>query len=122
VSGQIQYGPAVAPTPGRTADAAHRSDDAHLLLPVRFGRRRTDQVGHLAFGSQALSFTGTIELSIPWTNVSRVRPDENRLIVSLHDSRRLLCFCCQGADDAARGAVVASHLATLAQSEPLEPA
>ena len=113
MSGQIQYEQREVATPLQTA---------HLSLPVRFGRRRTDQVGHLVFTSAWLQFRGTVDVSIAWSEVSRVEPAGADLVVSLHGTQRTLRFSCQAGEDAVRGSAVATHLTALAQSDPFQPA
>lgn len=119
MSGQIQYGPVLPPTSLQTPPLGHE-DRCHYTTPVRFGRRKTDQVGHLVLTSLWLTFRGTLDLNIAWTEVARVEQAGSELVVSLHGSRRTLRFCCPADEDAQRGAIVAMHLIALAQSEPLE--
>jgi hypothetical protein len=121
VSGQIQYGPCSVTTPLQTATPV---DDGrrHLELPVRFGRRKTDQVGHLVFTSAWLQFRGTVDVSISWSEVARIDHTGPDLVVFLHGTQRTLQFCCQSNDDAVRACVTATHLTALAQSHPFEPA
>lgn len=100
-------------TPGSPADC-------HFAAPVRFGRRKTDQVGHLLLTTAGLLFRGTIEMSLAWTEVSHVERNGRQLRVSRAGTQRLLCFCCQTDDEAARAAIVANHLAALAQAAQFE--
>jgi hypothetical protein len=120
MSGRIQYERDGTATPLQTAAAPGEDDRSHLTLPVRFGRRRTDQVGHLVFTSAWLQFRGTIDMSIPWREVSRVEQRDADLVVSLHGTQRTLRFSCQADVDAARASVMATHLTALAQSHPVQ--
>ena len=122
VSGQIQYEPRDGPMPVRTAHAPGEDDREHLALPVRFGRRRTDQVGHLRFGDGWLHFRGTVDLSVSWSEVARVDHSGPDLVVSLQGTQRTLRFCCQSDEDAQRACITAAHLTALAQSAPFQPA
>jgi hypothetical protein len=61
-----------------------------------------------------------VDLSVSWAEVSDVRHDGRDIVISRHDSRRLLHFCCLSDDDAARTAAIAAHLAGIAQSDPYE--
>lgn len=122
MSGQIQYGSAPFPTSVQTLGENRSEEECHFTAPVRFGRRKTDQVGHLLFTSGWLKFHGTVDISVAWAEVSRVDHHDGFMIVSLHGTRRTLCFLCQTEEDAARGSVVATHLAALAQSEPYQTA
>jgi hypothetical protein len=106
----------------QTADATGDDHRCHLATPVRFGRRRTDQVGHLQLASGWLQFRGTVDLNISWSEVAGVACEGLDLVVSLHGTRRILRFCCQTESDASRASVTAGHLADLAQSDPLQPA
>lgn len=117
VSGQIQYGSGEGLTSRQTPHAPPAEDPCHVTVPVRFGRRKTDQVGHLVLTSTWLKFCGRVELHVAWGEVARVEQTGAQMMVFLHEPRRVLCFCCQNDEEASRGAVVAMHLATLAQSE-----
>src|SRR5688572_5080249 len=58
VNGQIQYDPPSAVTPVPTAAIVAGRDACHFLAPVRCGRRRTDQFGHLELTTERLRFHG----------------------------------------------------------------
>jgi hypothetical protein len=124
VSGQIQYGRADSATSLRTSPGGPEAGDEHrhFTTSVRFGRRKSDQVGHLVLTTAWLTFRGTVDLSVSWAEVSHVEAAGNEMIVSLHDTRRTLRFRCQTADDAQRGAVVGGHLAAIARSDPYQHA
>ena len=92
------------------------------MAPVRFGRRKTDQVGHLVLADDGLTFHGSVDLTVTWPEISRVEHHDQHIVVSLQGTRKTLQFSCQTDDDAMRGAVVADHLAALAHSEPYQPA
>jgi hypothetical protein len=85
-------------------------EQCHFAVPVRFGRRRGDQIGHVELTSSWLRFHGALDMSVVWSEVSSVVRDGRDIIVSLLDSRRVLRFCCHSAEEAARGASVAKHL------------
>jgi hypothetical protein len=104
----------------QTAGAGPGDDRCHLVTPVRFGRRRTDQVGHLLLTSAWLQFRGTVDLSLSWSEVSSVDYAGCDLVVALHGTARTLRFCCQTEGEALRAGATAGHLAALAQSEPLQ--
>lgn len=86
-------------------------DRCHFFTPVRFGRRRGDQIGHLELTSGWVKFHGALDLSVVWTEVANVERVGRDIIVSLVDSHRVLRFSCHALEEAARGAVVARHLA-----------
>jgi hypothetical protein len=94
--------PAVDPLPP--------GEQCHFAIPVRFGRRRGDQIGHVELTTSWLKFHGALDMSVVWSEVSSVERDGRDIIVSLLDSRRVLRFCCHSAEEAARGASVAQHL------------
>ena len=120
MSGQNQYGTAEAPTSVQTARTALRlQDQCHFSTAVRFGRRRTDQVGHLQLTSHWLKFRGALDVAISWSEVAGVERDGREIVVSLHGTRRTLRFWCQSDDEASRGFVVANHLSALAQADRL---
>ncbi len=103
----------------QTDGGLHHDDPCHFATPVRFGRRRTDQVGHLVFTSAWLRFRGTVDFAVAWAEVGSVAHAGPDLVVSLHGTRRTLRFCCHTDHEAARAAATAVHLTALAQSEPL---
>ena len=96
-------------------------DECHYVTPVRFGRRRADQYGHLILTSGWLKFRGTLDLSIAWSEVADVQRVSRDVVVSLQGSRRLLRFSCHSAGEAARGVVLAQHLTQSARPHTADP-
>jgi hypothetical protein len=90
-------------------------DECHFVTPVRFGRRRLDQYGHLVLTSGWLKFRGTIDVSISWSEVADVQCAGREIVVSLQDSRRLFRFSCHSEGEAACGFLIAQHLVQSAQ-------
>jgi len=90
-------------------------DECHFVTPVRFGRRRVDQYGHLVLTSGWLKFRGTIDVSVTWGEVAEVQRARREVVVSLRDSRRLLRFSCHSEAEAGRGVLIAQHLMQRAQ-------
>jgi hypothetical protein len=90
-------------------------DRCHFVAPARFGRRRSDQYGHLALTSGWLRFHGALDLSVTWGEVARVERTDHDVAIALHDSHRLLRFYCPTVEDAATAEVIASHLAAEAR-------
>jgi hypothetical protein len=97
-------------------------DSSHLTIPVRFGRRKTDQVGHLVFAGTSLRFHGTVDMRIAWSEVSRIDHAAQDLVVSFHGTQRTMRFCCQSEEEALQASVLGAHLAALAGSDPYQPA
>ena len=95
-------------------------DECHFVTPVRFGRRRADQYGHLLLTSGWLKFRGTLDLSVTWSEIADVQRIAREIVVSLQDSRRLLRFSCHSASEAARGALIAQQLAQNARMHTAE--
>ena len=91
-------------------------EDCHFATPVRFGRRRGDQIGHVEFTSGWLKFHGALDMSVVWSEVTSVERDGRDIMVSLADSQRVLRFCCHSAEEAARGVSVGRHLVAAAAS------
>ena len=91
-------------------------ENCHFATPVRFGRRRGDQIGHVELTSGWLKFHGALDMSVVWSEVTSVERDGRDIIVSLADSQRVLRFCCHSAEEAARGASVARSLVAAAAS------
>ena len=99
----------------KAPDPLAPGDHCHYVTPVRFGRRRSDQYGHIVLTSGWLKFRGTLDLSLTWSEVGEVQRAAREIVVSLQDSRRLLRFSCHSEAEAARGAVIAQHLAQSAR-------
>ena len=97
-------------------DRLPAGEHCHFAIPVRFGRRRADQIGHVEFTSGWLKFHGALDVSVVWSEVTSVERDGRDIIVSLADSQRVLRFCCHSAEEAARGTSVARHLVATAAS------
>jgi hypothetical protein len=99
----------------KAPDPLAPGDECHFVIPVRFGRRRADQYGHLVLTSGWLKFRGTVDVSVAWSEVADVQRARREVVVSLRDSRRLFRFSCHSETEAARGALIAQHLAQSAQ-------
>jgi hypothetical protein len=97
-------------------------DQCHYVTPVRFGRRRSDQYGHVVLTSGWMKFRGTLDLSVSWSEVSDVQRAAREIVVALQDSRRLLRFSCHSELEAARGVVIAQYLAQSARIPTADPA
>ena len=104
----------------KAPDPLAPGDQCHFATPVRFGRRRVDQYGHLLLTSGWLKFRGTLDLSVTWSEVADVQRVVREVVVSLQDSRRLLRFSCHSATEAARGALIAQQLAQSARVHTAE--
>ena len=96
-------------------------DQCHYVTPVRFGRRRADQYGHVMLTSGWLKFRGTLDLSVSWSEIADVQRATREIVVSLEDSRRLLRFSCHSELEAARGVVIAQYLAQSARLHTADP-
>ena len=83
----------------------------HFAAPVRFGRRREDQFGHLMMTSGRVTFHGAGDVTVAWNDVSGVLRAGREVIVSLRDSRREFRFACQSIDEATQAGVIAQCLA-----------
>lgn len=95
-------------------DPLSAADTCYFFCPVRFGRRRADQYGHLVLTHLWLKFRGALDMSVAWSEVASVARAERELIVGLRNNRRTLRFSCQTLDEAARGGVIATERARLA--------
>src|SRR5258705_13825924 len=105
----------------KTTEPLAPGDQCHFVTPVRFGRRRSDQYGHLLLTSGWLKFRGTLDLSITWSEIADVQRADREIVISLQDSRRLLRFWCHSEAEAARGVLIAQHLAQSARVYTADP-
>lgn len=101
-----------------SVDRLPAGEHCHFAAPVRFGRRRADQIGHVELTSSWLKFHGALDVSVVWSEVAGVEREGRDILVSLLESRRVLRFCCHSAEEAARGASVARYLVAGAASCP----
>jgi hypothetical protein len=99
----------------KAPDPLPPGDECHFVTPVRFGRRRVDQYGHLVLTSGWLKFRGTVDVSVAWGEVAEMQRSGREVVVSLRDSRRLLRFSCHSEAEAVRGVLIAQHLTQSAQ-------
>jgi hypothetical protein len=99
----------------KAPDPLAPGDECHFVTPVRFGRRRADQYGHMVLTSGWLKFRGTVDVSVAWSEVADVQRARREMVVSLRDSRRLLRFLCHSEAEAAHGVLIAQHLTQSAQ-------
>jgi len=95
-------------------DPVAPGDVAHFVCPVRFGRRRSDQFGHLVLTAGWVKFRGALDMSAAWSEVETVQRDGRDIVMRVHESRRVLRFSCHSFSEAACAAVVAEHLARVA--------
>ena len=103
-----------------SAEPLAPGDVCHFRAAVRFGRRRSDQFGHLLLTSGWVKYRGTIEVSTAWSEVATVERAGVDVIVALQNSRRLLRFCFKDIEEAARAGVIAEHLVLLARADASE--
>jgi hypothetical protein len=96
-------------------------DTCHFVSPVRFGRRRADQFGHLVLSSGWLKFRGALDMSVAWSEIVQVTRAGREILVRLHDSKRVLRFSCHSYAEAARGGVLAEYFAHAAHVEAAAP-
>jgi hypothetical protein len=97
-------------------------DVCHFVTPVRFGRRRADQFGHLSLTSGWLKFRGALDISVAWTEIADVQRAGRDIIVSLHDRKRVLRFSCNAISEAAQAGVLAQHLIAISGPRAAESA
>lgn len=105
----------------KAPDPLAPGDECHFVAPVRFGRRRADQYGHLVLTSGWLKFRGTIDVSVTWGEVAQVQRARREIVVSLRDSRRIFRFSCHSDGEAVCGVLIAEYLAQSAQQATTEP-
>ena len=101
--------------------AASSGEPCRFHAPVRFGRRRADQFGHLLMTDSWLRFRGAVDVSIVWSEVDLVRREGHEIVVGLRESRRMLRFWCQSYSEAAVGEVIAQSMMRAARADD-EPA
>lgn len=100
-------------------DTLPPNESCHFLAPVRFGRRRADQFGHLELTSTWMRFHGALDVSVVWSQVATVTRSGHDIVISLDDSTREFRFWCYARSEAARGGVIASYLANVARQARL---
>ena len=98
-----------------TGERLAAADVCHFAAPVRFGRRCTDQFGHLELTNVWLTFRAALEVSVAWREIARVHRSGREVEVELSASTRPLRFWCPCLIDAARAAVLAEHFSAVAR-------
>jgi hypothetical protein len=93
-------------------------DRCHFAGAARFGRRKSDHVGHLVLTGAWLQFHGALDVSVAWTLVEGVQRADGDVLITMTDSKRLLRFSCVSLRDAVGAAVIAEHLARRARMAP----
>ena len=93
-------------------------EQCYFVAPVRFGRRRSDNYGHLVLTGDWLKFRGPLDVRAGWDEVAGVQRTGRDIVVSFEGSRRLLRFSCYSVAEAARGDAIAQHLANSARPTP----
>jgi hypothetical protein len=104
----------------KAPDPLAPGDACHFAAPVRFGRRRVDQYGHVVLTTGWLKFRGTQDVSVAWDEVADVQRAGREIVVSLEQSRRLLRFSCYSIGEAARGGVIAQHLMRTSRPDTID--
>ncbi len=102
-----------------TRESLPAGDVCHFATPARFGRRRTDQSGHLELTHAWLTFRAVLDVSVSWSQVAHVHRDGREVEITLVDSTRPLRFWCPSLSDAARAAVLAGHFSSVARERAL---
>jgi hypothetical protein len=103
------------------AERVPPGDRCHFLCPVRSGRRRSDQFGHLMLTGGWLKFRGPLDVSVTWSEVLAVQRAGHDVIVELRDHARVLRFSCPTIEDATRASVLADHLTRSAPRDEPRP-
>jgi hypothetical protein len=113
VSGRIQYAPPVSVT-SSLSPMGLETEISCFTAPVRCGRRRHDQVGHLELTTWRLRFHGSADFDVLWARVMRLEFEDRDLVVSLKtDGRRMLRFCFQTHEEAHEAALLVRSFASL---------
>ena len=94
-----------------------KNECCHFVTPVRFGRRRSDQIGHLELTSGWLKFHGALDMSIVWAEVGDVERCGRDMVVSLSNGRRVLRFSCHAIRETVRAVVVCKYLVNEARGK-----
>ena len=108
MNAQIQYG---LPLPLTSIPSPPTSEVACFTAPVRCGRRRHDEVGHLELTNHRLRFHGTFDVNIAWGDIASIDRTDREMVVSLRERRRQFRFCFHTSDEARKGTELAGQLA-----------
>ncbi len=85
-------------------------DRCVFMVPARFGRRRSDQFGHLMLTMYGVRFRGAIDTAADWADVRSVQRVGRELVVATREGRRQLRFACHSVHEAMQAGVYAEHL------------
>lgn len=107
MNAQIQYGSTSHLTPTRSQPD---SEVVYFSGPVRSGRRRHDQIGHLEMTNLRFRFHAAIDINVGWDEVAGIERVDRDLIVAVGDRPRQFRFCFHTAEEANQGALVARSI------------
>ncbi len=107
MNAQFQYGSLSHLTP---APSPTDREIAHFSAPVRSGRRRHDQIGHVEMTNVRLRFHGAIDINVAWDEVAGIERVERDLVVSVAGRRQQLRFCFYTTEEADQGALIARSM------------
>jgi hypothetical protein len=107
VNAQIQYG---LPLPLTSIPSPPSSEVACFTAPVRCGRRRHDEIGHIELTNHRLRFHGTKDINIAWADVATIDRVEREMVISLRERRRQFRFRFHTSDEALHGTELARQL------------
>ena len=99
-------------------EALAAGDVCHYFSPVRFGRRRADQFGHLLLTTGWVRFRGAMDVSIAWSEVTHIDRLDHEIVVSLNRSRRQFRFWCNSIGEAEEGVLIGDRLRMAALADP----
>ncbi len=85
----------------------------YVSAPVRCGRRRHDEVGHLELTNFRLRIHAAVDVNIAWGDVAGIEHADREMVVSIRDRRQTYRFCFHTSEEANQVTVLARSLMSL---------
>ena len=85
----------------------------YVAAPVRCGRRRHDEVGHLELTNLRLRIHAAIDVNIAWNDVAGIEHADRDMVVSIRDRRQKYRFCFHTCEEATQVTLLARSLLSL---------
>ena len=110
MNAQIQY---ASPSGLTSTPSLSAREVPFVSAPVRCGRRRHDEVGHLEITNLRLRIRAAIDVNIAWGDVAGIEHADRDMVVSIRDRRRKYRFCFHTGEEANQVTLLARSLLAL---------
>ncbi len=110
MNAQIQY---ASPSGLTSTPSLNPREVPFVSAPVRCGRRRHDEVGHLELTNLRLRIHAATDINIAWNDVAGIEYADRDMVVSIRDRRQKYRFCFHTSGEANQVTLLARTLLSL---------